>query len=173
MAAEQRDKWNKLDIAVRALGALLLPIIILVVSQWYTTQQKNADNARLAQQKAADDAQHDADRVALLLNHLASENARERILALKFIEYLAQAHQFPNELLPALISVVNDKDEEVANAASQTLTNVVATNPNFAKSVEDAAQTSPQTKGTVEKAAKLSPGLERVINVNRMRAIRQ
>jgi hypothetical protein len=88
MASEPRDKWDKFDIAGKVIGGLLLPIIILVVSQGYTTQQKDADNARLAQQKASDDAQRNADRVTLLLTHLASENARERLLALKFTEYL-------------------------------------------------------------------------------------
>jgi hypothetical protein len=174
MASEPRDKWDKLDIATKALAGLLLPIIILIVSQRYTTQQKDTDSARLAQQQAADDAQRTADRVTLLLTHLASENARERLLALKFVEYLAQSHQFPEALLPALISVVNDANGEVAHDASHALTQVITLNPNLAKPVEQAAQTNSETRKAVIKAADLNPDLGLVVDVNKIRrAIRE
>ena len=165
MANEARDRWTKVDMVVKAVAALLLPLVILLASQWYTAQQKEADNARLAQQKAADEAQHNTDRVTLLLTHLASENARQRLLALKFIEYLAQLHQFPEALLPALLSVIDDKDEEVAHAAAHTLTQVIALNPTLAKSVEEAAQTNSETKKTIDRAVQRSPTLGPLINV--------
>jgi len=164
MANEARDPWTKFDMIVKAMAALLLPIVILIASQWYTKQQKDAENARLAQQKAADEIQHKIDRVTTLLTQLASENTRQRLLALKFIEYLAQSHEFPEELLPALIGVVDDKDEEVADAAAHTLAQVITLNPNLAKSVEVSAQTNPGTKKIIDKALQRSPSLAPLIH---------
>ena len=173
MPTEPRDNWSKFDIAAKAIAAVLIPVVILVVSDWYTRQQKEAEAKRLDQQKAADDTRHDSDRVTLLLTHLASENVRERLLALKFVEYLAQSHQFPEGLLPALISVINDQDEEVSHAASHTLGQVVSENPNLGKSVEQAAQTNSETKQSVEKAVKLNPSLGRLINLSKIRTNNQ
>lgn len=166
MASNERDWWTKFDMVVKALSALLLPLVILLASQWYTAQQKQADNARLAQQKAADEAQHNTDRVTLLLTHLASENTRQRLLALKFIEYLAQSRQFPEPLLPALISVVDDSDEAVAQAAAETLTQVLNLNPSMTKSVEESAQTNSQARKTLERAVQKSPSLGPLVNVH-------
>jgi len=168
MANEPRDGWDIFDIITKAAGALLLPIFILVASDWYTTQQKNSDYARLAQQKEADDAQRNTDRVTLLLTHLASNNPKERLLTVHFIEYLAQTKQFPADLLPIVLNSVNDENVEVAHTASHVLTQAVTTNPELAKSVERSAETSSETKKTVLKAATFSPGLKQAIDISKL-----
>jgi hypothetical protein len=168
MANGPRDGWGRFDITAKALSSVLLPLIILWAGNSYTKQQKQADDARLEQEKKADDARRDTDRVTLLLTHLASTNPKERIIAVKFIEYLSQAHQFPEGLLPGLLSVVNDEDESVAHAASNALTQAITTNPELGTSVEKAAQTNSETKKTVVRAAELSPDLGRVIDVKKI-----
>jgi len=168
MANEPRDGWDIFDIITKAVGTLLLPIFILIASDWYTTQQKNSDQARLAQQKEADDAQRNTDRVTLLLTHLASNNPRERLLSVRFIEYLTQTKQFPTELLPVVLNRVNDENDDVANTASHVLTQAVTVNPELAKSVEKAAEASSETKNTVIRAAEKSPGLRQAIDITRI-----
>ena len=80
------------------IGSLLLPIVIFVAGNIYTDQQQRAEAARLAQQKDADAAQRNADRIAALLTHLASTNANERLLAVRFVDYLIKHELFPKEL---------------------------------------------------------------------------
>ena len=168
MANEPRDGWDKFDVITKVIGALLLPIIILIASNWYTNQQKKSDDARLAQQKESDDAQRNADRVTLLLTHLASNNPRERLLTMHFIEYLAQqTKQFPAELLPIILNSVNDENVDVAHAASQALTHAITINTELAKSVQKAADIYPETKDTIRKAAGYSSGLSNVIKIQR------
>lgn len=166
MADNARDGWGKFDIAIKAIAALLIPVVILLVSQWYASQQKKADEDRLKQEQAAAEAQQNSDRVTLLLSHLASENTRERLLALKFVEYLVQSGQFPEALLPAVLSMVNDQVPEVAHDASHTFEEVLNKSPDLARSVEQAAQTNSETRQSVQKAVTLNPDLKRIIKVS-------
>jgi hypothetical protein len=163
VATELRDRWDKFDIIIKAIGTLLLPIIILIASNRFTTQQKMADAARLTQQSNIDAAQRNADRMALLLTHLASENPRERLLAVSFVEYLAQTNQFPQELLPIVLNSVNDNNTQVAHAASHALTQAVKLNPTLRASVAAVAKTNTETRKTLDRAARFSPALRRFI----------
>src|SRR5262245_41495123 len=98
MANEQKDGWDKFTIITTVIGSILLPIIIFIVSNRYTEQQNKDNENRLAQQREADAAQRNADRVTTLLTHLASNNPQERLLAWRFVAYLAQNNLFPQEL---------------------------------------------------------------------------
>lgn len=171
MANETKDGWDKFSIITTVIGSLLLPIIIFIVSNNYTEQQKKADEERLAQQKAADVAQHNADRVAVLLTHLASNNPRERLLATRFVDYLVKNNLFPKELSlqDVLLDAVKDKDETVAHTASHVLTQAVTANPALKQSIEKAAGTDPEIKNTVIRAVEMSPELGQAIDIRSIR----
>ncbi|NCQ92837.1 MAG: peptidoglycan-binding protein [Microcystis aeruginosa LG13-03] len=118
MGDKKRDIWSKGDIIVKGLSALLLPLVIFC----FTRQQQQASEERLRQEKAADLAQRNADRTANLLKNLASDNKRERLLAINLIGYFADSEQLPSEVKPVLISTfLNDDDLDVKEAATRVL----------------------------------------------------
>ena len=48
MADEPRDWWSKAEVISKAIGGILLPIILLYIGQLYTSRQDKANNARMA-----------------------------------------------------------------------------------------------------------------------------
>jgi hypothetical protein len=132
MANQPRDRWDKMDVLAKITGAVLIPIILLVIGNWHTTEIRRIEHARAEQLEEIEDARRALDRAAIILRHLASENARERELAMHFVEYLNSHNQFPNELYPILISALADEDEAVQHSARTVLTDVLERNPAFA-----------------------------------------
>src|SRR5215510_1802944 len=56
LMAEPRDSWSKIDIVARSVAAIFLPVVLLIVGNWYAGQQRRAAESRLAEeQKASDD----------------------------------------------------------------------------------------------------------------------
>jgi hypothetical protein len=159
LANEPRDVWAKIDIAARLIGSILLPIIILIIGNWYTSQQQHASEARLKHDKEMELAQRNADRITLFLSYLTSDNPRSRKLSLEILSYFAKNSQFPNELLPAVIASVNDKDVEVGNAGSSTLTQIAKSSRTSAKAIVKAAESQPESAKSVVKATKSNPEL--------------
>ena len=178
MGSEPRDGYdrydrvlNTLDIVLKAVGAILLPIIILIVGNQFTAQQKISDDNRLDQQRVTDKAQHDADRMALLLTHLSSTNSKERLLTVHFIEYFTEVKQFPPELLPLILNSVDDGDQQVAAAASTVLAQAITKDADVAKSVANAAEANPATKLAVKNAANSNPSLRKAIDVAKIQKV--
>lgn len=95
MANEPKDRWDKVGVITTVIGSLLLPAIIFIVSYRYTEQQKSSDQVQLDEQKKADDAHRNADRITALLTHLASSNPKKRLLAIRFVDYLVENNLFP------------------------------------------------------------------------------
>ncbi len=153
MADKPLDKWEKFDISTKAIAGILLPVMLLLVGNWYTSQQQRANDARLEHEKEAELAQRNADRVSSFLNHLASNNPKERKLSLEVLAYLANNNQMPDELLIPLISTVNDEDTEVAAAGSAALNQAAASDPEKAKSIVNAATSDPEKAKSIVKAA--------------------
>jgi hypothetical protein len=121
-----RDGWSKAEVIFSALGALVMPVALLVIGGWITTQQE-----------AAAEATRQAERLTSFLGPLASDNPRERRLAIEVAGFLAQKGQLPLELVPALVSIVqNDADSQTAQAASQALAQVEATNPQLRPQIQ-------------------------------------
>jgi hypothetical protein len=119
---EARDTWSKIEILSKIVAALFLPIMLLIIAQIYTTRQKLADEARIA-------AENNAHRLTEILTHLSSDNDKERKLTVIIATYFAEHNQLPGELLPALSNIAaNDPNQEVANAAQQSLTAAAETN---------------------------------------------
>lgn len=137
MAGDSQSKWMPIfDIVLKVMTGVLVPLTILIAGQLVALQQQKNNQATLAQQRQVDLEQRNADRVTNLYKSLASDNPTERILAVRIIEYLAQANQFPAELGPALITVsLSDKDPEVARAAAEVLPQAYKSNPELEKKV--------------------------------------
>jgi hypothetical protein len=115
--ADPRDGWGKAEIvigAVSALGSIAIPVALFFVG-----------NAFAERQRQASDRQLEADRVERMLTHLASDKADEKKLAVRVLEFFVSSHQFPAELLPALIEIASsDAHEDVAATASEVLLKV-------------------------------------------------
>lgn len=167
MANESKDGWDKVAIITAVIGSLLLPIIIFLASYWFTEQQRQADEARLNEQKKADAAQTNADRISALLTHLASNNPKERLLAWRFANYLVQNGLFPEELSLQDLSLdaLDDDDAAVTHAASHVLTEAVTLKPELKKSIETAAETDLKTREKLSRAAAKSPDLAKAIRI--------
>lgn len=121
MKNETRDGWSKFDISARVVASILIPAAIL----YFTLQEKSNEANRLQQQYNQDLAQRNADRAASLLKLLASQNRKERLLAIHIIGYFNNHDQLPPELGPALLAVfATDGDQEVRKAISNVLPRV-------------------------------------------------
>ncbi len=109
-----KDGWDRFSIIGSILGSILIPFMVLFVGNLLSEQQeKSSQIARQAQQ------------LGMLIDHLSSENPRERKIAMDIANFLAKNDQIPKELIPALIdSVVTDESAIVAKAASEVLAEV-------------------------------------------------
>jgi len=103
-------RWQKAEIIGKVAAGLLIPVVILVAGNRLGVQQANAA-----------DAQRNSDRVASLLGHLASENPRERILAIQALRYHRDTHDLPEEIVTALVTVAATDNADVAAAATAAL----------------------------------------------------
>lgn len=133
MADEAQSAWMaKFDVVLKVLTGVLIPVTIVVAGHLISSQQQKESDAALKQQREIDLAQRNADRAGNLLNALSSENARQRQLAIRVVEHLIKANQFPAELGPALVTVsFTDTDPEVARVASEILPQAVKSNPDL------------------------------------------
>lgn len=108
------EKWKKVQLitgVIAAIGGLLIPIVIFLVSQQITKKQ---DEFNKEQKKS--------ERVATLLSSLSSENERERRLALSYTEYLVQNDMFPEELLDVFLEIIRTGTPVEAGEAQKILT---------------------------------------------------
>lgn len=103
MAVEPRDAWSKFDVITKAISILLLPVVLFVASNMYTAQQRTANENVLREQQRADGMRYKADRLAMMVKSLSSENERERLVALQVLESLVISHQVLTENLRAVL----------------------------------------------------------------------
>ena len=160
MSNEARDSLAKLDIVAKALGALLIPIIIFFVGHQYTSEQSDNNYQQRAMEQKALDAQHETDRITLLLTHLSSTNPTEQKLALAFVEYLAHSDQFPTEFLPVVVSTLSDRDATVVQATSQALAEIAKSEPASRDALANAINRRPDLKSIVKKDLPLTKALK-------------
>ncbi len=135
MSDEAKSNWKEnVDLLLKILSGVLIPVTIVVAGHLVARQQEESNAASLKQQQEAALAERNADRAANLLKSLASDNVRERQLAVRVIEHLIQNNNFPPELGPALIAVsLSDADPEVARVASEALPQAYKANPELEK----------------------------------------
>ena len=152
MSEGPRDGWSKLDIVAKATGSILLPVIILIVGNLYTRQKDEADAA-----------QRNADRVTNLLKHLASENNRERLLAISVVNHLVERKQFPHSLGPAVVKIAaTDEDKVVRSEASVAVSQAVRADPQLARSGQRAAESSPEAAAAFARNPRITQTLSEI-----------
>ncbi len=149
------EKWKKIQLIIgvfAAIGGLLIPIVIFVVSQQIAEKQ---DEFNKEQKKS--------ERVATLLSSLSSENERERKLALSYTDYLVQNDMFPEELFDVFIEIAKTGKPEEAMEAEKIITN-------YKQSVMQMEETSPeQIKMISRKIEAIAPRVFIHINNNNQR----
>jgi uncharacterized protein YjbJ (UPF0337 family) len=170
-----RDKWSKVEIVVGLLSGILLPLVLAVVGGVYTYIQDKNHEAGADQEHQNEEVRRRADTATNLLKHFASENKRERLLAIKVAEELVKEKQLPDELAPALIEIAkSDPSAEVAGAATEVTNKITdVTTINQAGNSETIKSTASETIAKIREkaeqiAAKLQeqgfivPGIERL-----------
>jgi hypothetical protein len=136
-----RDGWSKVEILLAAVAGILLPIVVAGVGGTYTYMQDKHNGEELAQQKVREQVLSRAQTATTLLEHLASDSARERLLAVKVAEHLAKDKMLPDELVPALIEIARaDDSSAVSGAAAEAVASTTTV-------------TQLTTEGTVREAA--------------------
>lgn len=95
---------------VDALGALLIPIVLLFLGQWFIRSKEQSEIAR-----------RDAEQLAIFLEHLSSESRERRKLALLALTHMNNAGLFPAVLLQSVESIAARDDLEVAAVARLAL----------------------------------------------------
>jgi hypothetical protein len=99
-----------LKLVVDALGALLVPVVLFLLGQWFLRSKERSDNAR-----------QDAIQLAAFLEHLSSENKDRRKLALLALTYMNDAGVFPGILLQSVQSIAARDEPDVAAVARLAL----------------------------------------------------
>jgi hypothetical protein len=142
-----RDKWSKVEIVVGLLSGILLPLVLAVVGGVYTYIQDKNHEAGADQEHQNEEVRRRADTATNLLKHFASENKRERLLAIKVAEELVKEKQLPDELAPALIEIAkSDPSAEVAGAATEVTNKITdVTTINQAGNSETIKSTASET----------------------------
>jgi hypothetical protein len=110
-----------LKVAELLVGALV-PMSIFWVGQSYATQKE-----------ASDEQQRRSDRATALLTHLASENPREKLLAISVASYLFERKLLPDELRPAMLALERtETNKEVIRELAKTNDEVAQAAPTAA-----------------------------------------
>jgi hypothetical protein len=147
MAEEKRDGWAKFEIGVKAVAGILLPFILFALGAWYTSEQRNAADARLKQEKAADEDQHNTELVASLIKSLFSSNSGERLYAVSVVQHLKGGpltEALQEQLQNALVTVAwTDDDPKVSNSAGVAVSNAVKADPKLSQTIQQVAQLNP------------------------------
>jgi hypothetical protein len=126
-----RDGWSKVEVVSKIISALFLPIVLLLLGYWFSTQQKELDNLR-------NQAENSASRLTTMLRHLSSENPKERELATKVTEFLGKKNQLPSELVPVLLEIANnDPSKDVSIKARQSLETIANENKVLAPTIRE------------------------------------
>lgn len=114
-----RDGWSKAE----ALAGILLPLLVALGGGAYTLIQDRHNEAALLQQKQREQLVTRSQQIAGLLQHLASDKPRERLLAVTVAQQLASDALIPSELMAAIAEIAqNDESAEVAGAATALVT---------------------------------------------------
>jgi hypothetical protein len=113
------------------IAGIVIPVVIAGTG-WYISDK---------QQELAK-AQQEADRVAILLPSLASQNPQERELAFSLVNYYQSNNQLPNAVMPILSSVWGAEDR--TGDASDTPTQVSLTTARVSDAENKVAQLLPR-----------------------------
>ncbi|HEX9020176.1 MAG TPA: hypothetical protein VF903_02820 [Nitrospirota bacterium] len=125
----KRD-WSKIEVGSKvlaAIGAVMLPVILLYLGNKFTEEQNNA--------KRATD----------MIQFLSSDNLQQRRMAIEATQFLTRNNQLPEELMPVLLDIaMNDPDKGVSRGAVQSLKKVAEKNRKLAPSIQKTLSALPK-----------------------------
>lgn len=125
-----RDKWDKLEIIGKLLGALVLPTVLFILGQQFNENASARDAVRQSESRSADQEQRRIDRASALVEGLASTNERLRLLNVQWARFLQAKRQLPEDAAAVLLEVATtDPDPEVAAGAARVAAEVAIGNP--------------------------------------------
>jgi hypothetical protein len=108
-----KEKWDKLDIVFKAS----IPIVIFLITLFYNHSQQEINNSNIRAQNLRDAENRKADRLTTLIKHLASENPRERTIAIDVANILALHEQLPAEVRSTIVAASKSSNRDEARAA--------------------------------------------------------
>lgn len=136
------------------ISSIVLPLVIFVIGQRFTSQQAEATEERAS-----------FDRMTEVLKSFSSDRPKERMGALDVLDFYATKCEFPAVLLPTLEGGVQDEDEEIA-AKSFTIglhsVQVCPTN------IYQGSDLDPDTAAWVEQVSASHPGLVQGLDFKRL-----
>ncbi len=120
-----KDAWDILSI----IASILIPLVVIFVGHLLSEQQKKANE--IAKQ---------ADRLSVLIKHLASNNPRERKIAVDISSFLADNGQLPTELIPTIIDLADTGENSAeAKKAANLLAKIGEKAPQLKKQIQQSA----------------------------------
>jgi hypothetical protein len=130
LAAETEEKLKQAVKEKRLLwvgaGVLGLFLVLAIGFAIYSFKLRNVANVALGKAEKAQrdlkDERDRSDKIIEFLGHLSSQNPKDRLQAVQALKPLIDSGLLQPEMAPVILaSVVNDKDPEVASAASALL----------------------------------------------------
>ena len=120
-----KDIWDKLEIIAKAF----IPVIIAFLGYQYNSAQQEINAANITAQAHIDEKNRKADRLTGMIKNLASDNPKERIIAMNVANSLYLSGQLPAAIGPIIIDASKSLDQAEAEAAKsfaivQSLTRV-------------------------------------------------
>lgn len=127
MDTKKTSGWYKLEVLGKVVGTLLIPLVILIIGNEFKEQQYHADRE-----------QRNADRITRLLKSLASDNERERQLAISLSRHLAETGKFPPELVHVFGDILESWEQrEMARGAGEVLAIAAEHDPKIADDIKE------------------------------------
>jgi hypothetical protein len=143
---EPKDRWSKAEIILSAVSGVLLPLAVAGVGGVYTYLQDKHNDDVLIQQRQNEQVRQRSEQATTLLTHLASDSARERLLAVKVTEQLAKDNLLPSELVPVLVEIAkNDDSSGVSGAATEAVASTTKVTTVSAAGTQETVSSQAQT----------------------------
>lgn len=131
-----KHECSSLNFGVRVAWGILFAFAISIIDSQRMFAQEVKGTESIVSSQSTSISQAEVERINVFLKFLASNNAQERIIAIKVLESLALRKQFPPEFVPVLVHIYDtDKDSIVVQAAAGVLFMVVDSDTAFAKGI--------------------------------------
>jgi hypothetical protein len=119
-----QDGWSKPETIVAAASGILLPLVVALVGGIYTFFQNDNNEQTLKEQRLQARVDSRTQQVSALLDHLASDKPRERLLGIAVIGQLYKDGTIPAEFYSALTTIAStDESRMVSAAATKVVSN--------------------------------------------------
>lgn len=127
-----QNVWAKIEVATKAIGAILVPVFLLLAGQRFNENQRIADGDRnrtqrdieqnrYDEQKRVEDRRHQTELLRQMIGDLSSSDAARRLLTIEIAGIWAASDMLPPEIKPVLQRIASQGAGKEAAAAAVTL----------------------------------------------------